>query len=104
VDGCGGQGGAAGPVGGGGEALAGPEFRLLLVSARGTVAYPAENANIDTVAWWRCRFVSAQEGATVDDAAILRLLARIGERMPWVHVQKLRTYGDEEGYTRAQGQ
>jgi isocitrate dehydrogenase len=86
------------------EEAAGPEFRLLLVSARGTVVYPAENSNIDTVAWWRCRFVAAEQGGSVDDAAILRLLGRIGERMPWVHVQKLRMYGDEEGYTRAQGQ
>jgi isocitrate dehydrogenase len=86
------------------DALAGPDFRLLFVSARGTVVYPAANANIDTVGWWRCRFVAAEEGGPVDDAAILRLLGRIGEQLPWVHVQKLRTYGDEEGYTRAQGQ
>jgi isocitrate dehydrogenase len=98
------QDGEAEAVGRALEEAAGPEFRLLLVSARGTVVYPAENSNIDTVAWWRCRFVAAQEGGSVDDAAILRLLGRIGERMPWVHVQKLRLYGDEEGYTRAQGQ
>jgi isocitrate dehydrogenase len=98
------QDGEAAVVGRALEEAAGPEFRLLFVSARGTVVYPTDNANIDTVGWWRCRFVPAKEGAAVDDAAILRLLARIGERMPWVHVQKLRTYGDEEGYTRAQGQ
>jgi isocitrate dehydrogenase len=98
------QDGEAGAVGQALEAIAGPDFRLAFVSARGTVVYPAGNANIDTVGWWRCRFMAAQEGGSVDDAAILGLLARVGERLPWVHVQKLRTYGDEEGYTRAQGQ
>jgi isocitrate dehydrogenase len=98
------QDGEAGAVGRALEAIAGPDFRLVFVSARGTVVYPAGNANIDTVGWWRCRFMAAQEGGSVDDAAILGLLARVGERLPWVHVQKLRTYGDEEGYTRAQGQ
>ncbi len=98
------QDGEAAAVGRALEAVAGPDFRLLFVSARGTVVYPAGNANIDTVGWWRCRFMAAQEGGSVDDAAILGLLARVGERLPWVHVQKLRMYGDEEGYTRAQGQ
>lgn len=91
-------------VGGTLEALAGPDFRLLLMSARGTMVYPISAGRVDTVGWWRCRFVAAQEGATVDDAAVLGLLARIGQQIPWVHVQKLRLYGDEEGFTRAQGQ
>jgi isocitrate dehydrogenase len=85
-------------------ALAGPEFRLLLMSSRGTKVYPDAGARPDHVAWWRCRFVAAQDGAEVDDAALLRLLERVGARAPWMHVQKLRLYGDEEGFTRAQGQ
>ncbi|HSM34446.1 MAG TPA: NADP-dependent isocitrate dehydrogenase [Anaerolineae bacterium] len=86
------------------DEVAGPDFRLLLMSARGTMVYPTPSAGVDTVGWWRCRFVAAEEGATVDDAALLRLLERIGARLPWMHVQKLRLYGDEEGFTKAQGQ
>jgi isocitrate dehydrogenase len=86
------------------EALAGPEFRLLLISSRGTKVYPDSGARPDNVGWWRCRFVAAQDGADVDDAALLRLLERIGSQVPWMHVQKLRLFGDEEGFTRAQGQ
>jgi len=85
------------------EALAGPELRLVLVSSRGTKVYPDAGGRPDNVAWWRCRFMAAEEGAEVDDAALLRLLERIGSLMPWMHVQKLRLYGDEEGFTRAQG-
>jgi len=96
--------GAPEPIGQALEAAAGPEFRLLLVSARGTKVYPTGSSSTDTVGWWRCRFVAAQEGATVTDAAILALLGRVGERMPWAHVQKLRMFGEDEGFTRAQGQ
>jgi isocitrate dehydrogenase len=96
--------GDAGPVGRALGEAAGPEFRLLFVSARGTVVYPTGSSQTDTVGWWRCRFVAAEDGGTVDDAAILRLLARVGERMPWAHVQKLRLFEGTEGFTRAQGQ
>jgi isocitrate dehydrogenase len=98
------QDGEPAPVGQALEAIAGPDFKLQFVSARGTLVYPAASANIDTVGWWRCRFVAAEDGASVDDAAILGLLGRVGAAMPWVHVQKLRMFGDEEGFTRAQGQ
>jgi isocitrate dehydrogenase len=83
--------------------LAGPDFRLAFISARGTVVYPDGGSGIDTVGWWRCRFLAADGGA-VDDAAILRLLDRAAGHAPWMQVQKLRIYGDEEGFTRAQGQ
>ena len=96
--------GEAGPLGQLLEGLAAPDFRLQLISTRGTVAYPESYASIDTVGWWRCRFVAAEDGASVDDAAILALLARVADHVPWMHVQKLRLFGDEEGFTRAQGQ
>ena len=85
------------------EELAAPEFRLELISTRGTKVYPATTARIDSVGWWTARFVSA--GTTsVDDAAIGRLLERVSGRFVWVDVVKLRVFGDEEGFTRAQGQ
>jgi isocitrate dehydrogenase len=92
------------PVGQALDEAAGPEFKLLLISARGTVVYPTGNPHTDTVGWWRCRFVAAEDGGTVDDAAILRLLGRVGERMTWAHVQKLRVIEGETGFTKAQGQ
>lgn len=86
------------------ESLAGPEFRLQLISTRGTLVYPQRGGRMDNVGWWRCRFVAALEGAIVDDAAIGQLLTRVASRVTWVQVQKLRIYGGEEGFTRAQGQ
>jgi isocitrate dehydrogenase len=83
------------------EEIAGPEFKLLLVSTRGTAVYPTGSTHTQSVGWWSCRFVAA-DGGTVEDAAILRLLARVGERMTWAHVQKLRVIDGEEGFTKAQ--
>ena len=91
------------PVGQALDAAAGPEFRLLLMSARGTAVYPTGSPYTETVGWWRCRFIAA-DGQTVDDAAILRLLGRVGERMTWAHVQKLRVIDGADGFTKAQGQ
>ena len=60
---------------------------------------------VDTVGWWRCRFMAAVAAdGSADDAAVLALLGRIGARHSWMHVEKLRMFGDEEGFTRAQGQ
>jgi hypothetical protein len=59
---------------------------------------------MDNVGWWRCRFIAASAGARVSDEAISQLLVRIAGHDTWMQVQKLRTYGGEEGYTRAQGE
>jgi isocitrate dehydrogenase len=85
------------------EALAGPEFRLKFVSSRGTVVYPPSGANPDHVRHYRCRFVAADGLAS--DAGILGLLERIATRYPgWNHVEKLRRYDGEEGFSRPQGE
>jgi isocitrate dehydrogenase len=84
--------------------LAGPEFELEMVSTRGTRAYPATAARIDSVGWWSARFMATGDAAETDDAAISALLGRVGVRFGWVSVEKLRTYGSDEGFTRAQGQ
>jgi isocitrate dehydrogenase len=83
---------------------AGADFHLAAVTSRGTIAWPAGSARIDGVGWWCARFTAAAPGATVTDAEVLGLLGRIGERYRWMDVQKLATFGSEEGFTRAQGE
>ncbi len=85
-------------------AVAGPEFELQMVTTRGTRVYPPTAARIDGVGWWSARFMASGEGSDADDPAIGALLGRVGARFGWVSVEKLRTYGSEEGFTRAQGQ
>ncbi len=86
------------------DAFAEPEFQLQMISTRGTMVYPATGARIDSVGWWSCRFVAIDDATDIDDAAIRRLVGRIVTAYPWVSVEKLRVYGDMEGFTRAQGQ
>ena len=86
------------------SALAEPEFDLQMISTRGTMVYPPTAARIDPVGWWSCRFVPIDDATDIDDLAIGRLLGRIGAAYTLVSVEKLRTFGSEEGFTRAQGQ
>jgi hypothetical protein len=80
------------------------DVHLAAVTSRGTFAWPAGSARIDSVGWWCARFTAAVSNATVTDAEILGLLGRIGDRYRWMDVQKLTTFGSEEGFTRAQGE
>lgn len=86
------------------SALAEPEFRLELISTRGTVVWPHGSASTDSVGWWQSRFMPRDDATEIDDQAITRLLDRIALVYSWVSVEKLRRYGSVEGFTRAQGQ
>ena len=86
------------------EALAGEALRLEMVSSRGTMVYPSTGLSPDSVGLLRARFVGREGGAAVSDADIAALLARIGERFAWTHIEKLHVFAGEDGYTKAQGQ
>lgn len=86
------------------EALAeGTPLRLKMISNRGTRVYPATGGTTDCVDHWRCRFVR-REGAELDDTALLGMLAKVGEKYRWMHVEKLEELDGALGYTRAQGE
>ena len=79
-------------------------FRLKLISNRGTMVYPTPEVTPDCVDHWRCRFVLKDERASLHDAQILKLLAAIGARYRWMHVEKLQEIDGARGYTQAQGE
>jgi isocitrate dehydrogenase len=85
-------------------ALAEPDFRLGLISSRGTMVWPPTNTRADPVGWWRCRFLPHDDATEIDDAAISRVLERVGLAYRWVGCEKLPTYGGKPGFTLAQGQ
>jgi isocitrate dehydrogenase len=84
-------------------AAQGSPFRLHMVDSRGTKLYPGGSAITDTVDAFRGRFVK-KDGSDTTDAEILDLLARVGTRVRWGHVEKLNVFDGAPGYTKAQGE
>jgi len=83
----------------------GDRFRLLFISSRGTVAYPGAAPVTDHVRHFRCRFVAASADGEVTDEDLRSLLGRVAGMYPgWNHVEKLRRFDGEDGFTKAQGQ
>lgn len=80
------------------------DFRLKMVSNRGTMVYPPTGAITDCVDHYRCRFFLRQDTGEVTDSQIIDLLQRIGTRHRWMHIEKLEELDGEPGYTRAQGE
>jgi isocitrate dehydrogenase len=85
------------------EALAGPEFRLALVTNRGVKVFPDGNPRTLCTDHWRCRFLLDRADAKA--AAIPRLLARIVEAgLDAIKTENLYTFDGERGYSQAQGE
>ncbi len=76
---------------------------LTMISNRGTMVYPSRGAAPSVVDHYRCRFTARGPDGTTDQD-ILALVARIGLRHRWMHLEKLQSFDGVAGYTRAQGE
>jgi len=85
-------------------ALAGTALELQMISSRGTMVWPSTGLKPDSVGLLRCRFVAREDGAAASDADINAVVARVGERYAWTHLEKLHVFAGEDGFTKAQGQ
>jgi isocitrate dehydrogenase len=81
----------------------GTQFKLKMVSNRGTVVWPATGGSTDCVDHFRCRFMLVP-GAVWDGDTLLDLLKVISSSYRWMHVEKLDQVDGEPGFTRAQGE
>jgi isocitrate dehydrogenase len=86
------------------ELVADSPVRLKMISSRGTKVYPPMGAMTDYVDLWRCRFETRNGDGEVPDTTLADLLARVGSRHRWMHVEKLQEFDGELGFTRAQGE
>ncbi|MFZ2237223.1 MAG: NADP-dependent isocitrate dehydrogenase [Dokdonella sp.] len=85
-------------------ALAGPEFKLSLITNRGVKVYPEGFAQTLCTDHWRCRFPESAEG-TATPHAIAALLIRLAEGgLDAVKTENLYTFDGERGYSQAQGE
>lgn len=85
------------------ENLAGPEFRLALITNRGVKVYPNGNPRTLRTDHWRCRFPLAD--ARLGNRAISLLLMRIAEAgFDAVKTENLYEFDGVRGYSQAQGE
>jgi isocitrate dehydrogenase len=86
------------------QPLAGPEFRLTLMTARGMKVWPdgmPETARADQT---RCRFLAADAG-TISNADVVALLSRIASAgLLFVKTEGLFQFDGERGYSLGQGE
>ena len=86
------------------ERRAGLPLRLAQISNRGAKVYPsALAAEAHPSDCLRLRFKAAGRGALAE-AAVLDLLARVGEVAPWMHVEKLSEFDGKPAYSKDQGE
>lgn len=84
----------------------GTPFQLTMMSNRGTQIWPTGSIYTEMVDYYRCRFElrdRAQLGS-IDQAASIDLLSKIGQAFPVTDFQPLRDYDGKPGYSLAQGQ
>ena len=85
--------------------LAGPQFRLALMTSRGLKVWPdgmPETARSDQT---RCRFLAAADGASISGADVVALLGRIVESgLLMVKTEGLFDFDGVRGYSLGQGE
>ncbi|MCD8509598.1 MAG: NADP-dependent isocitrate dehydrogenase [Bacillus sp. (in: Bacteria)] len=87
------------------EAVAGPEFKLVIITNRGVKVYPNGLPETFTTDHWRCRFYPSSESDAVTNVEIASLLNRVSEtQLDWIKVENLYKFDGELGYSLGQGQ
>ena len=83
-------------------------LELKMISNRGTKVYPGPKPDIWLVDHYRCRYVARDENGSylrISDDEIFHLLRELYVRnFNWMHIEKLRVFDNEVGYTKAQGE
>jgi hypothetical protein len=75
-----------------------------MIESKGTVVWPNAAPAFDPTGLFRARFLARADSVDLPDETLLALAARVAGVAPWVHLEKLRVWGSEEGFTRAQGE
>jgi isocitrate dehydrogenase len=76
---------------------------LKMIENRGVQVWPAHTGEPFLVDLFRCRFMLATPRENADQA-LAQLLAAVGARHHWMHVEKLQRFDGKDGYTKAQGE
>lgn len=82
-------------------AVKGSAGRLLMISNRGTVVYPATDLKVGLVDHYRCRFVPCETNSELSDEGILEILKRVGPVGKWMHVEKLQQFDGVDAFSKS---
>ena len=86
------------------QAIAGPDFRLALITNRGVKVYPSGLQQTTRTDHWRCRFQSV-EGRRLTPSHIAALLLRMAEAgFEAIKTENLYAFDGVRGYSQAQGE
>ncbi|MCX6625214.1 MAG: NADP-dependent isocitrate dehydrogenase, partial [Acidobacteria bacterium] len=86
------------------EPLAGPEFKLNMISNRGVMVYPGGFPDTLTCDTWRCRFVGPNK-EVISHAQIIALLGRFEKAgYDFVKFESLCNFDGKPGFSLGQGQ
>ena len=77
-------------------------LRLEMITNRGAMVFPASERRVSLVDHFRCRFVPRNSATDLADADILPLLATIGGRYRWMHIEKLQEFDGKSAFSRSQ--
>ncbi|MBI1335400.1 MAG: NADP-dependent isocitrate dehydrogenase [Phycisphaera sp.] len=87
------------------EAIAGPEFKLKMVTNRGVKVYPDGFPETFCTDHWRCRFVSNLETGSVTHAEVIGLLHRVLKAgLDFIKTEHLCAFDGKRGYSLGQGE
>ena len=87
------------------DKLAGPEFKLTMITNRGTKVYPGGIPETFCVDHWRCRFEAPTKDSKVEHEDVLKLMERLVKGgFPPVKTEGLFTFDGQPGYSLGQGQ
>lgn len=87
------------------EQLAGPEFRLVMITNRGQRIYPGGFSGTFCTDHWRCRFQALDGGDLPTPVGIRNLLARLEQNnFEWIKLENLYLVDGKRGYSLGQGQ
>jgi len=77
-------------------------LRLQMITNRGAMVFPASDRRVSLVDHFRCRFIPNDSSIDLRDADILGLLATIGSRYRWMHVEKLQEFDGVPAFSKSQ--
>jgi len=87
------------------EQLAGPEWKLKMITNRGVKVYPDGFPETFCTDHWRCRFVGADGAGPVAHAHLIKLLQRIeAAGLDFIKTENLYTFDGQPGYSLGQGE